>query len=57
MTAVEDQITMQLARIDLRRSVLENMLQGVATSQQQREEIEVELRHLWAARKRLTDTR
>jgi len=50
---------MQLARIDLRRSMLENVLTTLPLVSLQpydprREEIELELRNLWAVRRRLT---
>jgi hypothetical protein len=49
----------QLAEIDLRRALLENMLiscrpMAPQRYDSQREEIELELRHLWAVRKKLT---
>jgi hypothetical protein len=51
---------MQLAEIDFRRALLENMLSSLRPMAPQRydvqrEEIELELRHLWATRQKLTE--
>jgi hypothetical protein len=61
---MDDNLTrdMQLAEIDFRRALLENRLTSLRPMAPQRydptrEEIELELRHLWACRQKLTARR